>query len=391
VHRGPPSREFSIEVIRDVKQLSDERDRWWDLFRSSLEPNVFFSPAILESALAHLEPAGEPCVVLVKGKDRSAPLREPAWCGFFPMVRFRRWRGIPLNLLAMLGHDYCFLRTPLIRQDAARDVMTLFLNWVRWESGASLLELADQTGDGLYHANLVEGMHRAGLRPTIGHSRVRSLLCRGESADAYLRESISGGKLKELRRLERRLTEQEGGVSFRALAPHEDAKGAIEEFLAIEKSGWKEREGTAIACRPNDVAFFRQAASEMHREGLLRLHFLAGKNRTIAGKCNFMGGTGSYAFKIGFAEEYAKFSPGVQLEIDNIRRFHQEPDLMWMDSCADPDHPMIDHLWRDRRSIHTWWIPLNRWGGTVTAFYPWAASMRKGLRGSAPRPKGEEE
>jgi CelD/BcsL family acetyltransferase involved in cellulose biosynthesis len=217
----------------------------------------------------------------------------------------------------------------------------------------------------------------------IGASRVRAILRRAESAEAYLRDQVSGGKLKELRRLERRLSEQEGGIEFSALSPHDEIEPALDAFLEVERSGWKGREGSAIACRSADEAFFRQAAAGLHAAGALRLHWLKGRDRAIASKCNFVAGEGSYAFKIGFVEEYARFSPGVQLEVDNIRRFHAEPELAWMDSCADPDHPMIDHLWKDRRSIHSWWIPLNRWGATSMAFYPWAASMRKGLRVSA--------
>jgi hypothetical protein len=258
--------------------------------------------------------------------------------------------------------------------------MDVFWGWVSSESKASLVELPDQTGDGTYHAHLMEGMLRAGFRSTIGASRVRAILCRAESAEAYLRDRVSGGKLKELRRLERRLSEQEGGVQFSALSPQEDVEPALDTFLEVERSGWKGREGTAISCRPADEAFFREAATGLHGVGELRLHWLQGRERAIAAKCNFVAGEASYAFKIGFAEEYARFSPGVQLEIDNVRRFHAEPALAWMDSCADPDHPMIDHLWKDRRSIHSWWIPLDRWGATAIAFYPWVASLRKGLR-----------
>jgi CelD/BcsL family acetyltransferase involved in cellulose biosynthesis len=383
VQRGVAPRDYVVEVVEDDRSLEGRQAEWWDLFMHSIEANVFYSPPFYFAARKHLTPSDDMVVLIVKAIDRSAPGREPTWCGFFPMVRRRRWRGIPANVLTMHSHDYCFLRTPLIRSDAAREVIDLFWNWVRFESGASLIDVPDQTGDGAYHAHLVEGMSRAGLRPTMASTRVRALLCPAENAEAYLRESISGGKLKELRRLERRLREQEGELLFRSLGPDEDPSDAIERFLLVEKSGWKEREGTALACRPAHADFFREAAMELHQRGHLRLNFLEGKTGVIAGKCNLVAKNAAYAFKIGFAEEFARFSPGVQLEIDNIRRFHAEIDLPWMDSCADPDHPMIDHLWRDRRSIHSWWVPLNRWGASIVALFPWVASMRKGLRGNA--------
>ena len=27
------------------------------------------------------------------------------------------------------------------------------------------------------------------------------------------------------------------------------------------------------------------------------------------------------------------------------------PDIVWTDSCAAMDHPMIDHFWRERRTV----------------------------------------
>ena len=76
-------------------------------------------------------------------------------------------------------------------------------------------------------------------------------------------------------------------------------------------------------------------------------------------KCNLISADeqSSFAFKIAYDEEYSLFSPGVLLELDNIYTlFNQQPQLLWMDSCADPDHPMIDHLWRERRTINDFFI-----------------------------------
>ena len=72
-------------------------------------------------------------------------------------------------------------------------------------------------------------------------------------------------------------------------------------------------------------------------------------------KCNLRAGDAVFCFKIAFDEEFAKFSPGIQLELDNVERFHE--GSAWMDSCATPDHPMINRLWPDRRRIRTVLLP----------------------------------
>ena len=75
--------------------------------------------------------------------------------------------------------------------------------------------------------------------------------------------------------------------------------------------------------------------------------------KPVAMKCNFLAGRGSFAFKIAFDESYSHFSPGMLMEIENIRRFHAIPDIEWMDSCAVPSQAMINRLWPGRRIIQT--------------------------------------
>src|SRR6185503_3504833 len=91
----------------------------------------------------------------------------------------------------------------------------------------------------------------------------------------------------------------------------------------------------------------------------------------IAMKCNFLAGAGSFAFKIAFDETCARYSPGVLLELENIRRLHSRRELRWMDSCADSGHPMIEGLWRDRRTVETLVVSTGKgMGGLVVSALP---------------------
>ena len=76
-------------------------------------------------------------------------------------------------------------------------------------------------------------------------------------------------------------------------------------------------------------------------------------DRPLALKCNFLSGDGGFAFKIAFDEAYRAFSPGFLLEVENVRRLHQRPEVRWMDSCADAQHAMINRLWPGRRTMAT--------------------------------------
>jgi hypothetical protein len=47
---------------------------------------------------------------------------------------------------------------------------------------------------------------------------------------------------------------------------------------------------------------------------------------------------------------FARFSPGVLLQRDNLAMLN-DPAIAMTDSCASADHPMIDHIWRERRAV----------------------------------------
>ncbi|MFN7159793.1 MAG: GNAT family N-acetyltransferase, partial [Erythrobacter cryptus] len=72
--------------------------------------------------------------------------------------------------------------------------------------------------------------------------------------------------------------------------------------------------------------------------------------RAIAMLANFITPPGAYSFKTAFDEDYARFSPGMLLQLENLALL-ERPDVAWADSCAAEGHPMIERLWRDRRHM----------------------------------------
>jgi len=66
-----------------------------------------------------------------------------------------------------------------------------------------------------------------------------------------------------------------------------------------------------------------------------------------------------------------------------------DPAIGWMDSCAAADHPMIDSLWAERRSIVQYRIALQGKGATrlrrAAAF-----ALAGGVERIASRMKGQE-
>lgn len=361
-------RDYSVEVVRQWEDLADQVPLWDDLSAHAAEPNVFYSSFALLAAMRHLKPVGTSEFLVIRATDRGKPFAPPIWCGFFPFVRQRRIRGVPANTLRCLHHDYCFLRSPLVRADCTGEVLGLLFDWLR-ESRAAVVEFGEQPGEGAYAQSFAGQFLRLPGKPWLASSHPRALLVRRDSDEEYLRASISGGKLQELRRLERRLSDQ-GEIRYDGAIDDSNLDSRIHEFLDLEASGWKGRNGTAMACSSAHRSFFVEMTKQAHSRGLLRLLTLRLNGKAIASKCNLMSPPGAFAFKIAFDEQFARFSPGQLLEIENIRRMHVEPGVQWMDSCAAPGHSMIEQLWAQRRIIQNWVVPVGRWGRCLAASLP---------------------
>jgi len=133
-------------------------------------------------------------------------------------------------------------------------------------------------------------------------------------------------------------------------SPHETQKW-LDEFIALEMGGWKGKERTAFGCKDEHRAWLTQVAKDAASRGRLTMLALRLNGKAIAMRISFLALPGSYAFKIAYDELWLKFSPGVLLELENIRRLHAMPEVEWMDSLAAPNHALMDRVWDGRTQI----------------------------------------
>lgn len=165
----------------------------------------------------------------------------------------------------------------------------------------------------------------------------------------YLEHALPGKKRKELRRQQARLAEQ--GVL--AVSRRTDAEGIalwIEQFLALEAQGWKGSAGSALACAGETAGLFRESMMAAAERGCLERLSLELDGVPIAMLATLIVPPGAFSYKTAFDERFARFSPGVLLQLENLALL-ERAGVRWADSCAAPDHPMIDSLWRERRAI----------------------------------------
>ncbi|MFL5781167.1 MAG: GNAT family N-acetyltransferase [Thermoleophilaceae bacterium] len=124
--------------------------------------------------------------------------------------------------------------------------------------------------------------------------------------------------MKELARLRRRLAER-GAVELSVHSGAADLEAALDEFVAIESSGWKAGTGTAIASRDASRRFYADIASWAAERGWLRLASLRLDGRAIAAEFDLACAGSLYSLKCGFDPEYRAFGPGQLLTHDCVK------------------------------------------------------------------------
>jgi hypothetical protein len=139
-----------------------------------------------------------------------------------------------------------------------------------------------------------------------------------------------------------------------------------------------------MASRPANRRFFEEVVAEGTRRGQVEMLALRVDDRQVALKCNLRAGEGAFVFKIAYDEGFGKYSPGMLLEVDNIRRMHATRAVRWMDSCANPHSRHFGEVCSDRRAIETTLVAPGREGGRLLlALFPlaqWASRQIRALR-----------
>jgi hypothetical protein len=365
----PEGQAMSVIVVCTPAALAAHVPAWDELAAQAIEPNIFYESWMLLPALEAFGQQEEVCVVLVYTTGPSNEGSKQILCGLFPLNLINRYKGLPVRHSSFWKYKYCALCTPLIHPAYAADCLKTFFDWLgRAPESGVFLEMSYIGGDGPFNQLLINYANQSRNLLLIEDRSTRALLERTntgpEAGEAYIQAALSGKRRKELRRQEKLLREQ-GQLEFVELSVGEQAESWFEQFLQLEAQGWKGQEGSALGSNAASRNFFLTAMRAAAQRGQLLMLALRLNGQPLAMKCNLLAGTGSFAFKIAFDETFASYSPGVQLELENIRRVHTQPALQWMDSCATTKHFMINRLWLSRRTIKTALLATDKRGSNL--------------------------
>lgn len=321
----------------------------WDaLAADAAEPDVFAERWFAEASRHLLPPGARQLAVRSNGQ----------LIGLMPVIPATRYGRLPLRHTENWAHYHRFLGAPLLRRGQEAQAWRALLTALdRDPAAGALLHVSGLVEQGPVHRGLIAAAHELNRPCDTVHRIERAMLATHLSPDAYYAATVRKKKRKELGRLRSRLLDQ-GRVDTRRLGPDDAVGDWIEDFLALERAGWKGAAGSALACTPETAAFFRDVVTGAHATGKLDIIRIDLDGVAIAMLVNLLAPPGAFSFKTAFDERLSRFSPGVLLQIDNLQLLARG-DIAWMDSCAVENHPMINSLWGERRAIVRVSVPLS--------------------------------
>jgi CelD/BcsL family acetyltransferase involved in cellulose biosynthesis len=329
---------------RPLAELEHIAGEWQSLADRALEPNVFLEPAFALAAAP------------VFGRDvgaglvwsRAAPCR---LLGFFPARIERRRYGVALPVIVGWTHPFAPLGTPLVDRDAGAAAISAWLDHLAGRtdfSGVLLMPCLPVAGP--VAQSFASALARSGGRSIALAAHHRALLAPAADRGHYLDHAIGHKKRKELRRQRRRLA-QAGPLASDIVREPSAVAAALGDFLKLEAAGWKGRAGTAACADGRIAAFIEAAVTGLARNGKAQVARLSAGGAPIAAIVTLRSGATAWCWKIAYDESFARFSPGVLLLLETTQALLDDPGIAAADSCATADHPMIDHIWRERLGL----------------------------------------
>jgi CelD/BcsL family acetyltransferase involved in cellulose biosynthesis len=314
--------------------------------RHSAVPPTLTSPSTREpeAVIASVQIGGEELVRRLAGRweklceeTRSAPFHRPEWIAAYlrafeprsevvlltasvgerlvavlPMIRKRCWfAGMPIWKLTGAAniHSVRFdiLRTACEAGETAVQVLwDLLKNMGSWH----ILEMPLIPEKGSCE-ELITHANKDGYRTITAHFHDGPILRMKEDEKGQLDwlHSTSRHFRHELRRFARLLAEETGDSPKLVRRTDVDSK-ILEEFYALEASGWKGEEGSAINCDPETRTFYDQIAQEASTRGYFCLHSLETNAGMVAGAFSVETEQCFYPMKIAYDEGLRRGGPG---------------------------------------------------------------------------------
>ncbi len=183
---------------------------------------------------------------------------------------------------------------------------------------------------------LVAACRRAGLEAdSHEHFRLPQIDIAG-SWEAY-RATWSRNHRQSLARMRRKLEADHGPIQLRRLHPTspDEIAALLQTGFAIEHRSWKGAAGSSVLRTPGMLSYLTQQATLLAERGQLEIAFLDVADRPLAFMYGWKAKHVFHAFKAGYDEAFASYSPGQLLFHDLLEDFFRTGEYRVFD-CIGP-------------------------------------------------------
>ena len=339
-----PARPRGVLHLLDTQTVDSKAflEDWKSLARRAAEPNPFFEAWFTLPSFEQFADSDAYKIAAYWVGGRLA--------GLMPIKHSSDYYGHSLPHIGTWLHDHSFCGAPLVAKGHERGFWNALVTCLDQTPGQALfLHLPALPEGGALDKALTAALGDMGRASAIVERTSRAMLASHLGPQEYLAEAMSAKKRKELRRQKNRLGEL-GDLTFERLEGTECIEPWIEQYLTLEAAGWKGAAGSALKGNPASYAFFADTMYAAAQAGKLERLAMRLDGKPIAMLANFITAPGAYSFKTAFDERYARFSPGLLLQIENLDLLSRK-DIAWVDSCAVEGHSMIERIWREKRAF----------------------------------------
>lgn len=331
-----PHHRLSRQVL-DTGAIKALPARDWDvLSRETVTENPAYSRQYVLAGLETIDAGANVRAVTVSaGNERLV--------GFFPFRR-RILPPFPWPVAVGAQNIYQFAGVPLAARQCTDSVIGAWLDGLKAGTPCRYWALSNIDLDSSFLQSVQAQLAARGLSlRVVTPYRRPTLTGKAGSSAAHSAQIIKKSRVKDIERNLRRL-HGIGAVDFERANEPEQVKQRIEQFLALEQSGWKGQNGTAFLSKDRDTEFARMAFGG-REGGPTVVDSLLLDGTPIAMSVNMSNGATLFTLKCAYDENYRKFSPGLVLEYLVVEEFFKSGAFTEMDASTTMDGHIIQEFW----------------------------------------------
>ena len=295
-----------VDVLTTDTAFQTLRPEWLRLLGEMSFQSVFFTPHWQETWWRHFGAGRQLSILTVRSDDGRLQ-------GLAPLMRSDDSEAARLEFIGDLELcDYFdLLIAPRRQRDVAQTMADYFVSQASEEVEICLNNLSASSPT---LELLQDSLANQGLLVETDIIETCPTIVLPMNWDAYL-ATLRGKDRHELRRKLRR-AENAVELAYTVTDTPDRLDEDLDTFIALHRMSQQDDKQGFMT--PSKVAFFRDMARQLWREGWLELAFLHADDRPIAGLCCMTYGTTYAAYNSGYHPEYGALSAGIVLFANRI-------------------------------------------------------------------------